>query len=207
MLWAGALLDQLKLLLGTDGANNLNKAGVSVADSLDALSAVDTDLAQQISALQVGAISAFNHNDISGRDTVEAHPATAIQMVSMNKDVETELNDLALDMQNAFTNQTNHTNTAGTKHAATNLSADRNGTSTTVQALLDSLFATVASLTGNISEIVHADLSGRDAAGSHPMSAITDLVTALAGKQPKILYGTTVPANTLGNDGDVYIMY
>jgi len=67
---------------------------------------------------------------------------------------------------------------------------------------------TLAAITGDVSSISHADLLNRDAAGSHPISAITGLQTALDGKAASshgthVTYGAATTALTSGGTGAI----
>lgn len=73
-----------------------------------------------------------------------------------------------------------------------------------VRKLLDRL----ASAASSYSAGAHGDLTGRDAASQHPISAITDLQTTLDGKQATLVSATnikTINGNTILGSGDLVI--
>jgi hypothetical protein len=148
-----------------------------------------TDLENRLQSIQAGALEAVAHNLLPSRDVADAHPTSAI----------TGLDDALLTLTNDLATQENRIYT----------SAEITHGASTVSQKFANIDATIASITGDIGEITHNDLAGRDAVNGHPISAVTGLQAALDAiavtYQPKVLHGTTVPLDTLGNDGDIYI--
>ena len=163
-----------------------------------------TDLDSRIDALSVGAISAFNHNEISNRNAADAHPISAITGLQTALDAKPTTHAALADRNNT---------------ASHNTSAIEFASGVSLTQKLASIDATIASITGDVSEITHADLLGSDAANSHPISAITSLTASLSNinlgitnlntavglKQNKITASTNAPSG--GGDGDVWIQY
>ena len=178
-----------------------------------------TGLETALYNITVGEVNSFFHNAIGYRDAADAHPMAAITnlestLSSILGDINTingQLLDLGLD--------------------CTDITYDE---SNTLLQKLTNMDAIIAGLSGGTISINHADVLLRDAADSHPMTAITGLTAALAGKQDTIaditptefsyLSGVTsaiqtqlnnkqtkitasTSAPTGGNDGDVWIVY
>lgn len=141
------------LLDGTLDAYNADRLGGELP-AVYALASQITDLQGQIDNIAAGEIAAFHHNDISARDADDAHPISAITGLAAALSAIEELD--------------------------TDDIAFGAGTLTTK---LGSIDATIAALSGDMTEIAHNDLATRDAANAHPTSAITGLDTALAGKE------------------------
>lgn len=138
------------------------------------------DLQDQIDAIEAGTIGAFSHNDISTRDAADAHPQSAITGLV------TALSNLNSAIPTTHAGFADKNDTAS--HIAT---AIQYAVGTSVAAKIAALEATIAGITGDIGELAHNDLASRDAAAAHPMSAITDLVAALAAKQATITGAAT----------------
>lgn len=157
--------------------NNIADITGTDAANCHPISAI-TGLQTILDNISAGAVSAFAHNDIGSRDAADAHPIASIT------GLEAQLTALAEPKT-----------TADITHAPAQTLAQK----------LAAMDSTIALLSGGIEVLEHNDLTARTAADAHPMSAITGLVTTLAGKQTKITYGTADP--TGGSDGDVYIKY
>lgn len=144
------------LLDGTLAAYDADRLGGELP-AVYALASQITNLQGQIDAISAGEIAAFDHNDISTRDAEDAHPISAITgLTAALAAIE------ALDTDDI---------------------AFGAGTLTTKISNID---ATIAALSGDMTEIAHNDLATRDAANAHPTSAITGLDTALAGKEATV---------------------
>lgn len=209
----------LEIIAGTQQVGDAaNLAGAPATDY--ALAADLTTLEGIVSALSAGTISAFSHNDIGNRDVAEAHPISAI----------TGLASAIAAIPTTHASFADKNNAASHTAAAIEFVA---GTSLTAK--LAAIDATIANLTGDMSEIAHNDLASRTTADAHPISAITglqaaldakgsaatlaalvltvgDLNTALGalttvvtGKQKQITASTSAPSG--GADGDVWIQH
>lgn len=205
LTWAAAWLATLQGIIDDPDTGLAARRLISTAITHDEITDRDaadshpitaiTGLEERLTSIQAGALDAVAHNLLPSRDVADAHPMAAITGLAAFKSAYDTL-AAAYAIHNHNSNVLVH------------------GTGTIAQKFA-SIDATIASITGDIGEITHNDLAGRDAAGAHPIGAITGLQTALDAKlaaataattyQPKILDGTDVPAAALGNNGDVYI--
>lgn len=128
-------------------------------------------LADTVENLATGAISAFPHNGLATRDAADAHPISSITGLTAALGT-IPVSHAQLALRNA-----------ADSHPA---SAIKYSEALTVAQKFDAIDTTIASITGNVSEIAHNTLTLRDAASAHPTSAITGLDAALAGKQATI---------------------
>ena len=133
-----------------------------------------------VAGLAAGTISAFSHNDISNRSVADAHPISAI----------TGLQTTLTNLSNAI--PTLHASFADRNAAASHTAAAvEYSTGVSVASKIANIDVVLASISGDVSSITHADLLLRNAADSHPTSAITGLDTALAAKQATITGAAT----------------
>lgn len=248
--WTMENVELLLPLLEDDGAAHISNvsfseqvsptdpelAGTTVADILAYLKELLDAANTRIDEISASTIGAFAHNDIGSRDVAEAHPGSAIAIPNRTgdglTDVTTEIAQLRTDdttMNTALgTAITAHTTTsADVKHLASELQTTYGGSATTVQGAMNTIYNTFLTISGDVESLVidHADTVNRDAAGSHPATAVssagtlgatveaalTAAATALSlltsSKQNTVLSGTTTPSSALGVDGDVYIQY
>jgi len=144
-------------------------AHYALAGDLDTLEAT-------VAGLALGAAEAIDHNDISARNIADAHPTSAI----------TGLDTALGTIPTAHADFSDKNDTAS--HTA---SAVEYSTGISVAQKIAALEATIAALTGDMSEIDHNDLATRDASDAHPLDSITGLTTALAAKQATITGAAT----------------
>lgn len=161
-----------------------------------------TGLQSALDNIVAGELTAIPHNSLPDRDAIHAHPITAItDLASTITTLTAAANRSHNDWPGRSTAQA---------HPASAIQYDE---STTVASRIANILSTIAGITGDLSELYHNDLLERDTTGAHPISAITDLQSTLNSKadaalyQRKILYGTEVPSNELGNVGDIYVRY
>lgn len=132
-----------------------NNMGQRNAKDCHPISAI-TNLASTLNALAKGHVSAYPHNLLPGRGAIGAHPIGAIEGLSE------ALSSLA----------------AQTRTGTQVLAKDPDGTTRTLQALLDNIYLLLAAATG-VAELQHNALSDRNVAGAHTIAAVTGLQAAL----------------------------
>lgn len=165
-------------------AKDANKLGGELPSYYAAASEIDR-VDQRIDDVASGAISAFNHNDISNRSAANAHPMSAITGLStLLNSQDVRIGDLegdALTMSGNITTLTNrtHNQILGRDTANAHPSSAISHGGNTLANKLNNIDAIISSITGTVGELNHGDLVDRNAANAHNIDAITGLRTAL----------------------------
>lgn len=168
-------------------AKDANKLGGELPAYYAAASEIER-LDGRVDDIAAGAIAAFDHNDISNRSVADAHPMSAITglstlLNSQDGRIQTLEGD-ALIMSGNITTLTNrtHNQMSGRDTANAHPSSAISHGGDTLAAKLANIDLIIASITGTVGELSHADLTNRNASDAHSIAAITGLATALDGK-------------------------
>jgi hypothetical protein len=208
-----------------------SELGDTVGDVLDAAQLVLAShtgsintITSQINGIVAGELEQIPHNSLPNRDALAAHPVESIDGLSDElaaiEGVVTEYYNNVLAFINGITHNAIPDRDDPDCHPVASITYDVDNTLAEKIASMD---AAIALATG-VETVAHNTTTDRTASDCHPIAAITGLQTALDGKdtaialklsiatagttyQTKVRYGTGIPSNSLGVDGDVYIKY